>query len=501
MKYIAYCRKSTDEKTKQVLSIDSQITELQEYAKKESLQITKIITESKTAKIPGREKFALLLQKIEQGQANGIIAWHPDRLARNSIDGGKIIYLLDTGRLKDLKFPTFWFDNTPQGKFMLSIAFGQSKYYVDNLAENVKRGMRYKVKKGVFPGKAPLGYINEAILRTIAIDPKTFKIVKKAFKLFSQGDKSFTDIAKYLHKFEIEKKNGKPIGVSQVKYMLTNKFYVGIITYKGEQHKGTHKCFISKQLFDKVQKVVKRRNKPRKTGHNFPFCGLVACGECGASITAEKHSKLIKSTRDKATYIYYRCTKKIKPCSQKYIRQLELQKQLRKYIKQCGLHPDWKPYFDKWIKQDYQKEQQTTALELEKLNISLNKLEVKTKKLLDTYLDELIDPQTYKQKQNELFEKKAKIEEQIAILNNKGLVWLEPMKNFLNLALQARKIARAKNNPDELAAVGRKVGSNYSLKDRRLTATINFPWRMLAEMGGSASRSPSKSSIFQMVTP
>jgi len=83
-----------------------------------------------------------MLSLIEKGKASGILAWHPDRLARNSIDGGKIIYLCDLGKITELEFPTFWFDATPQGKFMLNIAFGQSKYYVDNLSENVKRGLR-----------------------------------------------------------------------------------------------------------------------------------------------------------------------------------------------------------------------------------------------------------------------------------------------------------------------------------------------------------------------
>ncbi|MCL4390142.1 recombinase family protein, partial [Patescibacteria group bacterium] len=102
-----------------------------------------------------REKFNEVLKRIEKGEAGGIVSWHPDRLARNSVDGGKIIYLLDTGKILDLKFPSFWFENTPQGKFMLSIAFGQSKYYVDNLSENIKRGNRQKLRRGEYPGKAP----------------------------------------------------------------------------------------------------------------------------------------------------------------------------------------------------------------------------------------------------------------------------------------------------------------------------------------------------------
>lgn len=147
LRYFVYCRKSTDEKHKQILSIDQQIYELKEFAKKENLEIVEFFTEARTAKEPGRKIFNNLLKLIEKGFADGIVTWHPDRLARNSIDGGKIIYLLDTGQLKDLKFPTFWFQNTPQGKFMLNIAFGQSKYYVDNLSENVKRGLHFKAKK------------------------------------------------------------------------------------------------------------------------------------------------------------------------------------------------------------------------------------------------------------------------------------------------------------------------------------------------------------------
>src|SRR3989344_3285164 len=193
-KYIAYCRKSRDEADKQILSIEAQIAELKEFAKREHLEIVEFVEEAKTAKIPGREQFAKVLKKIEQGHANGIVAWHPDRLARNSMDGGKVIYLLDTGKLLDLKFPTSWFENTPQGKFMLSIAFGQSKYYVDNLSENVKRGLRQKLRNGVWPAKAPFGYVNNPKTRGIDIDPATSTIVQEMFSMFAQGNCSFTDI-------------------------------------------------------------------------------------------------------------------------------------------------------------------------------------------------------------------------------------------------------------------------------------------------------------------
>src|SRR3989339_2279906 len=187
-KYIIYCRKSTDEATKQVLSIESQVAELKEFAKSNNLFVTEIITESKTAKEPGREKFNSMLKSIEDGKANAILSWHADRLARNSVDGGKIIYLLDIGKIVDLKFPTFWFDNTPQGKFMLNIAFGQSKYYVDNLSENIKRGIRQKLRRGEFPSFAPTGYLNDLKNHTIILDPQKHQAIQKIFELYATGD-------------------------------------------------------------------------------------------------------------------------------------------------------------------------------------------------------------------------------------------------------------------------------------------------------------------------
>src|SRR3989344_4658877 len=159
MRYVIYTRKSSESEDRQVLSIEAQLAELQEYSAKEKFNIVASFQEAKTAKEPGRMKFAEMLSFIESGKADGIVSWHPDRLARNSVYGGKIIHMVDRGLIRSLKFPTHWFEPTPQGLFMLNIAFGQSKYYVDNLRENVTRGMRQKIRNGVWPLWAPLGYL------------------------------------------------------------------------------------------------------------------------------------------------------------------------------------------------------------------------------------------------------------------------------------------------------------------------------------------------------
>src|SRR3989344_5886307 len=135
MRYVLYARKSSESEERQILSIEAQLAELQEYSAKEKLEIVASFQEARTAKEPGRTKFAEMLSFLQSGKAEGILSWHPDRLGRNSIDGGQIV-------------------------FMLNIAFGQSKYYIDNLSENIRRGHRAKLRRGVYPGSAPLGYLN-----------------------------------------------------------------------------------------------------------------------------------------------------------------------------------------------------------------------------------------------------------------------------------------------------------------------------------------------------
>ena len=223
-KFFLYARKSTDVEDKQILSIEAQVTELRAFAKQENLSIVEVFIEKQSAKIPGRPIFNAMLKRIENGEAAGILAWHPDRLARNSVDGGKIIYLIDCGRIAMLKFPQFWFEPTPQGKFMLNIAFGQSKYYVDSLSENTKRGLRQKVRRGEYPSIAPIGYINDVRNKTIIVDKKKSKIIKAAFELYAEGNARLEDVSDFLAQKGALSRSGKRIHKDRITFILKNPF-------------------------------------------------------------------------------------------------------------------------------------------------------------------------------------------------------------------------------------------------------------------------------------
>ena len=331
-KFFLYARKSTDVEDKQVLSIEAQLTELREYAAREKLFVVEELIEKQSAKIPGRPIFDKMIDRIEKDEASGIVSWHPDRLARNSVDGGKVIYLIDTGKIKALKFPQFWFESTPQGKFMLTIAFGQSKYFVDSLSENTKRGLRQKVRRGEMPGLAPIGYINDPRTKTIVVDCKKASIVKQAFEMFATGKYRIMDIRDFLAGNGIVTRSGRPWPIDQVtKQVLTNPFYYGHFRFLGEIHEGVHEPIIVKKLFDVVQDVWHKRSRSWHEVRSVKsYTGLFRCGECGMMITAELQKG----------HIYYRCTKKSKTieCNQTYTRQEELDRQLSDMITTVSLH-------------------------------------------------------------------------------------------------------------------------------------------------------------------
>src|SRR3990167_3228978 len=206
-KYFLYARKSTEDDDHQIMSIEAQLFELREYACRENVEILAEFTEAKSAKKPGREKFNEMISLVEKNEGVGILSWHPDRLARNSVDGGKVIYLVDTQKIVSLRFPTFWFEPTPQGLFMLQVAFGQSKYYSDNLKQNINRGIRQKLRRGEWLTKAPFGYVNNPKTRRIEPDKVRSRLVVSAFKEFATGKHCFGTISQFLAEHGVTTRN------------------------------------------------------------------------------------------------------------------------------------------------------------------------------------------------------------------------------------------------------------------------------------------------------
>jgi len=499
-KYFIYCRKSSEDDERQALSIEAQLAELRDFAKQQNIFVVKEYYESKTAKEPGREVFNEMLGEMEKGVAQGILAWNPDRLARNSVDGGRVIYLVDIGKITTLKFPTFWFEPTPQGKFMLSVAFGQAKYYTDNLRENILRGIRQKIRRGELSAKAPLGYFNEPRLRTIEPDKKTFSKVRECLGAFATGQLTLTGMQRKMFSVGLVGKTGKPLALASVEHILTNPFYYGHFQYRGEVHAGSHKPMISKKLFDKIQAALVANGKPRKKQgpKDFQFMGFATCGVCGYAITAERHIK-----KSGLKFVYYHCTHKSKTiaCTENhFLREEALAEQVKILCQKVSLPDDWRDKFLHRLNAENTESRHSSGLFVQNLKNDISAITARLSRLTDAYLAEALELGEYLERKNALMSEKKSLEEKLSDFERKGNHWLELMRNWIIEANQAENLIKAENlsgMKDFLV----DIGSNRRIAAGILAGEFRKPWHFLAEMPvharGSAAR-PVRSSANQI---
>ncbi len=273
-KYFIYSRKSTEEEDSQVLSIESQIEELRDLARKLNLPVTDILTESKSAKAPGRKVFNEMIKKLQQGEANGIISWKLDRLARNPIDGGQVSWMLQQGFIKHIQTAERGYypeDNV----ILMNLEFGMANQFIRDLSTNVTRGMKTKVEKGWLPGLAPLGYLNDysrtKTEKDIIKDPERFNLVQKMWHLLLKGNHTapkIVDIANEEWGFrtrKFRKQGGKPLSRSRIYKMFTDPFYCGLIRYKGRLYPGKHEPMVTADEFDRVQLLLDKKGRIGKT--------------------------------------------------------------------------------------------------------------------------------------------------------------------------------------------------------------------------------------------
>ena len=474
-KYILYARKSTDTEDKQVLSIDAQLAELRKFARDNHLTVIDELIEKRTAKMPGRPIFNSMIKRIEDGEANGILAWHPDRLARNSIDGGQIIYLLDQTSLNYLRFPIFLFENTSQGKFMLSIMFGQSKYYVDNLSENAKRGLRAKVRNGDFPSQAPFGYLNDTRIKTIVIDKRYSTLVKQVFELYARGDKTMADIADFLKENGAITSGGKLFKDDKVKRILQNPFYYGHFIYNGELHEGRHTPIVSKSLWDKVQAVIDQRGHTKsQIKGQIPFLGILRCAVCGMAITAETKTKT-QQNGNTHSWTYYRCSRKNKAvkCVEPAIREKDLLPQISALLSEYAMPDKVYSFMTDKIAEDEQAENADNVSVAANLKDRIANLNGKQKILLDSYLDQDIDRQTFLAKKSEILSEKKSLEENLAHLQTSQFAWIEPMRNWLGTAKSICYLHETDDLIGQKAILAEIFGSNLALQNKTLTPPTN----------------------------
>ena len=463
-KFFIYARKSTDDKDRQIQSIPDQVAELREYAHNNNIHVIQVLTEKQSAKKTGRKIFDSMLATIAKGEATGILAWSPDRLARNVMDGARLIEMIEKHNTH-LHFPTHTFDNTPYGLFCLSLAFGQSKLYIDNLSQNVKRGMRQKAKRGIYPTRAPIGYINDRIHKTIIPDPECAPIVRSLFKKYATGNYTFDQL-------RFPMKNNKLCSLSHVNRILKNTLYYGMFMWNGEAHEGAHTPIITKKLFDQCQAVMEQRGKPQKKPRmkQHPYRNLLKCAECGCSIT----SSIQKG------YLYYHCTKKRETCGGKYVRAEKVDEEISSILQKVSLAPEYAKNLTQKIHGIYAQEKASGANRTKTFSQQIKTYKQQLDILLDTFLKGDVTREEYVSKKKDLLNKKVSLQEKQESVLCDGSDWLEPALSFIKQAKSARNIALS-TNLTKKATLFREVGLNRKLDQFSVKHEPRGAWEVLEQ--------------------
>ena len=315
---VIYFRVSSKPQDEDGFSLPAQRKLLLEYGHSSALRIVEEFVDIETAKTSGRSAFGQMVKFLQKNPSvTHILVEKTDRLYRNFKDYVLIDELRCTLHLvKDGQVLSP--DSRSSEKFLHGIKVLMAKNYIDNLSEEVRKGMTEKAEQGIWPSYAPLGYLNTKLpsgKNGIAQDENRAKLVRRLFEMYATGNFSLKQLAQWAASARLTfRKSGRPVNKATIQGILHNLIYTGDFEFNGKLYKGIHERIISRELWNEVQSVLNRKysNRYRVIKHDLPFSGLIRCGHCGCAVIGE-----IK----KGKYIYYHCTGQRGKCPEKYARQ------------------------------------------------------------------------------------------------------------------------------------------------------------------------------------
>jgi site-specific DNA recombinase len=323
---VLYARVSSKDQEQEGFSIPAQLKLLREYAQKNNLQIVQEFVDIETAKKTGRKRFGEMVRFLRQHlQCRTILVEKTDRLYRNFGDYVTLedmeveIHLPKEGQIISKAARS-------QDKLLHGIQLVIAKNYIENLREEVRKGMREKAEQGIYPSRPPLGYRNNKLEHTIEVDPEKAPLASRMFELYASGNYSVARLRQ-----ELKREFGRNLAKGYLERLLKNPFYTGMFYWQDRLYPGTHTPLITRTLFDQVEAVFRSHNKPKYQKHEFAFAGLLRCGYDDCTVTAE-----LKKNR----YTYYHCTGFRGKCELPYFREEQLGERLGQVLKDIHIPDD-----------------------------------------------------------------------------------------------------------------------------------------------------------------
>ncbi len=469
---VVYARVSSKEQEQEGFSIPAQLKLLREHAAREGFEIVREFVDVETAKTPGREQFVSMLKFLEgSSEVKTILVEKTDRLYRNlsdlvSLDRiGAEIHLVKENRAVSK-------DSRSSEKFQHGIMVLLAQHYIDNLSEETKKGMLEKAEQGHYPSFAPLGYRNNLLTHTIEPDPERAPLIRRAFEIYSTGGCWLSVLRKNLIAEGLGyRKSGKPISKGTLAHLLKNPVYCGDFVWKGKRYRGKHQPIVSRELFESVQEAFHRTGKQKLTKRGFPYTGLLICGHCGCTITAE-----IKKGR----YVYYHCTKSRGDCPGPYIRQEDLEQELGELLKLIKIPETTLGWIKDALRLSHEQERSFHNEALESLNARYSKLQNMLDQAYQDKLEGTITPEYWKAKSGEWHAEQETILTHTRSHQTANKSYLAQGVRILELAEKAHSLF-VSQKAEEKRKLLNIVLSNCTLTAGTLSPTWNLPFNLIAQ--------------------
>lgn len=479
--FIRYSRKSSEAKERQALSIPEQIIECDKYAKVNNLRIVEKIEESKTAFKPHKRLgFDRMITLLESGQADSILTWHLNRLARNPEEGGKLLQLLQDGKIKEIRTPSGEIYTPESDHLILQIHFGMANQYSRNISRDVKRSLVHKAERGEYTRRAILGYdtIGERGVKNLKPNPLEAPLLKKAFEMASTKNYPLSHICEFLYKSGLRTKNNKRIGKSHIYSILINIIYTGYFYHQGELYKGTYEPIVSKTLFDKVQKALKDRSRAKLKTWDKLYNGLIKCSKCGCAITTSHKTKYYKQTDRKATYVYLHCTKRRGNCDEEPVTIEDFEKQLKDIVLSITLDKEVWSLGVELLKEKHKHETEANINNLGHLQELYKNSQEKLNRLINMRANEELTREEFIYQKETLLKEQSGVKSLLDDNEQISHTWLELAEDFLNTAFYARDIIQDGDYADKRNLI-MAIGENLFIDDKKLDFSFKKPYDIL----------------------
>ena len=461
---VLYARVSSKDQEKEGYSIPAQLKLLREYAQKHGFTIVNEFIDVETAKATGRKHFGEMLKFLKGSRdCRTVIVEKTDRLYRNFRDFVTLedlnveVHLPKEGQIISQ-------ESKSQAKLVHGIQLVIARNFIENLKEEVRKGMREKAEQGIYPTRAPFGYRNNKLQRTIEVDPDKAPILKRMFQLYATGQCSLAKLGK-----SVSEEFGIRHPKSYLERILKNPFYVGLFVWEGKTYKGTHPPLFSNDLFEKVQAVFRGHNRPKYRKHEFAFSGLLRCAYDDCTVTAELK---------KGKYAYYHCTGYRGKCDLPYFREEELGERLGEVLKKIHVPDRVLGPLQRAMIEDKARLQEHRQHEMERLR---QRLAAVRRRIDQAYLDKLdgkISEEFWLRKMAEW-----QREEQQILMATQGLDEISPDRmldnvRILELANKAYSLYVGQNST-ERAKLLRIVLSNCRVDAASVYPTYRKPFDLI----------------------